>query len=304
MSDRKKWLEERKTYIGGSDIGAIVGINSYKTALDIYFDKTTETIVEDEISEPAYWGQTLEDIVAQEYSKRTAYSLDIPSGLIRHKKYPYIACNIDYWANGGAHILECKTASFTKAKEWGEVGTNQIPEGYLYQVAYYSAITGVPNVDIAVLIGGQDFRIYQYLKDEEMEAKLIKAARIFWTKYIETGTVPNPKTGGDMLKLYPKASGLEVKASEAIKDKVEVLQGLKAQGDAIDDELQALQLDIKEYMKEADLLVANDGHVLASWKNRKGSKRLDTKRLKCEHADIYQQYMTEGNGSRTFLIKS
>lgn len=45
----------------------------------------------------------------------------------------------------------------------GEVGTDQIPEVYKYQqVAYYAAITGVSRVDIAVLIGGQDFRIYQY----------------------------------------------------------------------------------------------------------------------------------------------
>ena len=36
--------------------------------------------------------------------------------------------------------MECKTAGFTKAKEWGESGTDQIPESYLVQVAYYAAI--------------------------------------------------------------------------------------------------------------------------------------------------------------------
>ena len=302
MQNRQEWLKERKTYLGGSDIGAVVGANKYRSALDVYFDKTSDGIV-DEMSPAAYWGTRLEKTVAEEYASVTGYSIEAPTGLIRHSQFPYIACNIDYWANDGKHILECKTASFTKASEWGEEGTDKIPESYLLQVAYYAAITGVPRVDIAVLIGGQDFRIYTYKADYDLQRKLIRAAEVFWTKYMQTNTPPKPKTTRDMENLYPKANGLEVRASDVITGKIEQLQDLKAQVKELDNELDALQLDIKEYMQDAEVLIADDGHVLASWKNRKASKKLDTKKLKSEHSDIYEQYLTESKASRVFALK-
>ena len=71
MSEAKKaWLKERKTYIGGSDIGAILGLSTFKSALDIYLSKTTDAI-DEATSEAAHWGTVLEDVVAKEYSERT-----------------------------------------------------------------------------------------------------------------------------------------------------------------------------------------------------------------------------------------
>jgi len=300
--DKEQWLRERKTYLGGSEIGCIVGANPYRTALDVYLDKTSEGIVEN-ISEAAYWGNTLEAVIAEEYSKRTAFDLEVPTGLIRHKEHHFIGANIDRWANGRAHILECKTASFTKAHEWGEEGTNQIPTTYLFQVAYYAAITGVERVDIAVLIGGQEFRIYQYLKDKEMEDKLIRAAVLFWNKYILTKIPPAPKTDADTSKLFPKGNGLEVRADDTILQKIDMLQDLKAKEYFVIKEMEDLQIEVKNYMQDAELLIDNAGHLRATWKNRKGSKRLDTKTLAEEHNEIYKQYLKEGESYRVFALK-
>ena len=36
MINREEWLLMRKTYLGGSDLGAVIGVNKYKTALDVY----------------------------------------------------------------------------------------------------------------------------------------------------------------------------------------------------------------------------------------------------------------------------
>jgi len=40
--ERNSWLQERKTYIGGSDLGCTLGLSKYKSALDIYLDKTSD----------------------------------------------------------------------------------------------------------------------------------------------------------------------------------------------------------------------------------------------------------------------
>ena len=304
--NKQEWLQERKTYIGGSDLGSILGINTFRTALDVYFDKTAEGEIEETNSQAAYWGTVLEDVVATEYTKRTGFKIEKPAGLIRHKQYPFIACNLDYWVindQGSSHILECKTANQMKTTCWGEEGTNQIPESYLYQVAYYAAITGVTRVDIAVLIGGQDFRIYRYDKDEVMESKLIRVAKKFWNNHVLAGVLPKPKNNQDAAKLYPKANGLEVRADDIVLTKVQVLQDLKAREKTLAEEIKELQLYIKDYMQDGETLVGIDGNCYATWKNSSGRKSVDTKKLKTEYSDIYQECLKESDGYRVFSLK-
>ena len=307
MQDNKeKWLEERKTYIGGSDLGSILGINNFRTELDVYFEKTAEGIVEDDVGDAAYWGTILEDVVATEYAKRTGFKIEKPAGLIRHSEYPFIACNLDYWVidnEGNSRILECKTANQMKVTCWGEEGTNQIPESYLYQVAYYAAITGASRVDIAVLIGGQDFRIYRYDKDEVMESKLIRVAKKFWNNHVLAGVPPKPRTQEDAAKLYPKANGLEVRANDIVLTKIQVLQDLKAREKTLAEEIKELQLYIKNYMQDGELLVGQEGQCYVTWKNTTGRKSVDTKKLKDEYSDIYQECLKTNNGYRVFSLK-
>lgn len=303
---RENWLRERKTYIGGSDIGSIVGVNPHKSCLDVYLEKVSEGVIEGNTSEAAYWGNALEGVIAKEYAKRTGYSVEKPVGLIRHKEYSFIACNIDYWVvdeDGHSHILECKTANQLKAQLWGEEWTNQIPDSYQMQVAYYGAITGVEKIDIAVLIGGQEFRIYRYIRDVEVEKKVIEVAKKFWNDYVARGIPPKAESKEDMAKLFPKGNGLEVKADETILQKIDMLQDLKAKESFITKEIEHLQIEVKNYMQDAELLVDNAGHLRATWKNRKGSKRLDTKTLEEEHNEIYKQYLKEGEAYRVFALK-
>lgn len=306
MTNKQAWLEERKTYIGGSDLGSILGINNFRTELDVYFEKTSEGVVEDTAGEAAYWGTVLEDVVAKEYAKRTGFKIEKPVGLIRHSEYPFIACNLDYWViddEGNSHILECKTANQMKVTCWGEEGTNQIPESYLYQVAYYAAITGITRVDIAVLIGGQDFRIYRYDKDEVMESKLLRVAKKFWNNHVLAGVPPKPRTQEDAAKLYPKANGLEVRADDIVLTKVQVLQDLKAREKTLAEEIKELQLYIKNYMQDSELLVGEEGQCYVTWKNSAGRTSVNTKKLKEEYSDIYQECLKESSGHRVFTLK-
>src|SRR5450830_1328762 len=73
---RDDWLEVRKNGIGSSDAAAAVGLNPYKSQLELWLEKTgrdenlpkSDPLDEDS---PAYWGNVLEPIVARHYSKRT-----------------------------------------------------------------------------------------------------------------------------------------------------------------------------------------------------------------------------------------
>lgn len=47
LKSRDDWLQARVNRIGGSDASAIVGLNPYKTNIDLYMEKTGQITPED-----------------------------------------------------------------------------------------------------------------------------------------------------------------------------------------------------------------------------------------------------------------
>lgn len=300
--NRQEWLKERKTYIGGSDLGSICGVNKYKTPLDVYLEKTSDSVEEID-NQYTHWGNILEGVIAKEYARVTGNKVVEPIGTLRHKEHEFLGANVDYFVNGGEFILECKTASIRVADEWGEAGTDQIPDSYKCQVAYYAAIADVPKVDIAVLIGGNDFRIYTYHRNKDLETKLLQVAVNFWHNHIVKNNPPEASNLQDLENLYPSSNGMEVTISDEVLQDVQRLNELKEHAKSVDEEVKALQESIKKYMKDNEILVDSSGHVFATWKTGKARIALDTKKLQAEHQGIYQQYLHECKAPRTFRLK-
>ena len=302
MYNKQEWLRERKNYIGGTDLASVVGLNPYKTALDVYLDKTSDDIRE-ETSPAMRWGTLLEDVVAKEYAEVTGYNLEIEPNVLYHPEYKFLGANIDRWADNKKHVLECKTAGFTKTKEWGEEGTDQIPESYLIQCAFYASICDVPKVDIAVLIGGQDFRIYTYARNKELENKLIKIACNFWHNHIEKRIPPKCINTRDTFNLFPQGNYHEIVAENNIMEKLEELKAAKEEEVRIADTIEKLKTDIQEFMRDYDVLIDNQGNVIATWKNTAPKSFFDIKKFKNEAKELYMKYSSYTKQSRVFLIK-
>jgi len=300
--NKQEWLRERKNYLGGSDLGAIAGLNPYRTALDVYLDKTSDDINE-ETNSAMRWGNLLEDVVAKAYSEDTGYDVEIEPNTIYHPEYKFLGANIDRWVGDKEYVLECKTAGFTRGKEWGEVGTDQIPESYLIQCAYYASICDVPKVDIAVLIGGQDFRIYTYERNRELEEKLIKIACNFWHNHIEKRIPPKCVNTRDTFNLFPQSNYQEIVAEDNIIEKLEQLKNAKAEENRIADTIEKLKTDIQEFMKDYDVLIDSQGNVIATWKNTAPKSFFDVKKFKDEAKELYLKYISHAKQSRMFLIK-
>lgn len=302
MQDKQEWLRERKNYLGGSDLGAIAGLNPYRTALDVYLDKTNDDIAE-ETNSAMRWGNLLEDVVAKVYSEDTGYFLKIADGPIYHSEYKFLAANIDRWVGDREYVLECKTAGFNKNKEWGDLGTDQIPESYLVQVAYYAAICDVPKVDIAVLIGGQDFRIYTYNRNKELEEKLIKIACNFWHNHIEKRIPPRCVNTRDTFNLFPQSNYQEIVAEDNIIQKWEELKAAREEESRIQTNIEKLKVEIQEFMREHEVLRDINGNVIVIWKNTAPKSLVNVNKLKEMFKDTYEQCLNTGKQSRMFLIK-
>jgi putative phage-type endonuclease len=194
---RKQWLQERRQGIGGTDASAILGVNPWVSAHDVWLDKIGASR-ERERSEAMWWGTELEALIARRYQEETGNTLWNPQRIYQHHDHPILIATPDRLLVPDGPVikagLECKTASAFKAHEWGPVGSDEIPDEYLVQCHHYMNVLRVATWEVAVLLGGQDFRVYRIERDMKLQSAMTERLAEWWQKYIVDGAEP-PLTG-------------------------------------------------------------------------------------------------------------
>ncbi len=294
-------ITARRKGIGGSDAAAVCGLSKWKTPLNVYNEKLG--LVDNNVSNRfTHFGQLLEPIIATEYERISGLKCHILEELIIHPQYTWMIGNVDRLVLDGSKkvILECKTASMHTQDQWGEQGTDQIPNEYLLQCAHYAIIYDAERVDIAVLIGGNDFRIYTYRRNKKLEEGIIAAEHKFWHEHILTQTPPLPQTLEDTAHLWSIAHDKICQADNNVLAKAYDLLRLKKQMSLLEQQEQSLKTELQAYMKEANSLLDIRGKKLATWYNQ-STVRLDVAKLKEDKPEIYQAYLTQ-NQMRVFRL--
>lgn len=299
---RIDWLKGRQSGIGGSEIAAIVGLNQYKTPMQIWESKVNP-VVDEETSQPAYWGTVLEDVVAKEYALRTGRKVQRLTKQMMHPDFSFAIANIDRavinpdisgnvrWKNGRVttdRLLECKTANGFAAKQWGEAGTDSVPDAYLIQCQWYMGVTGASVCDLAVLIGGQDFRIYTILRDDDLINDLLIQGAAFW-ELVQSRTEPDPINYPEAAKKWSKSDpSLSVQADDLLVDDLEQIQSIKAQVKELEAQEDALKARVLMALESAETLTYQ-GVKVATCKTQTRTS-FDAKAFEKEHPELYAQY--------------
>ena len=300
---------DRTKYIGGSDIGAILGLSKFRTPLEVWMEKTRkETKQLDSL--PLRFGSFAEEFVAREYARSKGVELLHDESIYIHPTHSFMSAHIDRFVLGNGtnqqptRILECKTANPFARGEWGEPGTDQVPMSYLCQCIWYMAITGIEQCDLAVLFGNSDFRIYEIERDLELEALIIEKAQHFWNEYVLKDIAPPAQTEGDYQSLFKKSDPTQtVEANPKTIELIGQLQALSTQSGEVDGQITQIKQHIMNEMKEAEVL-NYQGNVIATWKAPKPSFRLDSKRLEIEEKEIFERFKMPVQSSRRLVIKN
>lgn len=281
-----EWLLDRRKGLGGSDIATVLGLNKYRSPYQLWLDKTGQVdIKEDEQSEPAYWGNVLEEVVAKEFQERTDKKVMRRNQVFEHPLHPFLRANIDRWVVGENAILECKTASSFLAKEWeGE----EIPLGYICQVQHYMNVLNCDKAYIAVLIGGQKFVWKELKRDQELIDMITERCVEFWEENVIKGIEPpidGSKAATDFLNEHYSEEGTqETTLPSEFDELIEYRKQLKADGDLIKEKIDEVDNKIKSEMGKRDAVIGITSNFVISWKSF-STNRLNKKLLAEKYPD-------------------
>lgn len=208
---REDWLAARRVGIGGSDAAAVLGLSEYRSPMSVYLDKIGATLQPDAASEKAYWGNMLEDVVAQHYASVNDVKVKRNNHILIREDLPFMIANIDrdvFSPREGRYGFEAKTTDAMNRKYWVEGDDVIVPINYTMQVQHYMAVTGYPFFDVACLIGGNYYVQRRVPRDEELIEYIIEKESEFWHN-VETRTPPawdGSQNGWDVLRLlYPRS---------------------------------------------------------------------------------------------------
>ena len=286
--DRHEWLNARKRGIGGSDASVVLGFNRWKSPFQLYLEKTGEYSEEID-NEAIYWGNTLEDIVAKEFQKRTGKKVRRRHQMFVHPEHEFMIANIDRDVVGEKALLECKTTNAFNSGAWDG---DEIPAEYICQVQHYMAVLGYKKAYIAVLIGGNKFVWKEVERDDEFIDIMIQREKEFWENHVLAGQPPaidGSTSATELLdKLYPTDNGETVMLDSETEQLIEAIESLKNEKKQIEEQLKAYENQLKMALEDASIGVTNRFKVTYKAIT---TNRIDSKRLKEEHPEIYEKYL-------------
>lgn len=203
LTSREEWLEARKSYIGGSDASAIVGMNPYKTNDDLWFEKTGKITPEDISDKPfVKYGNDAEPLL------RELFKMDFPqfnvdyveNNMFINDRFPWAHASLDGWLtdeNGRKGILEIKTTEILQSMQ-KEKWNQRIPDNYYIQVLHYLMVTefdfAVLKAQLKTVFDGVPYlqTRHYFIERSEVEGDieyLAKKESEFW-QYIKSGKKP------------------------------------------------------------------------------------------------------------------
>jgi putative phage-type endonuclease len=310
----EQWLELRKTGIGGSDAGAIMGLNKYSTPLSVYLAK--KDFASFEGNKATEWGNILEDPVRQKAREELGIEIETVPGMFSNKEHGFMNANFDglVYVEGDKEIAGSVVSGLggheIKTSRTGEGFTNdEVPDSYYAQVQHYMAVTGLTFFVLTVFIFDRyEGKHYVIPRNDEFINLLIERETDFWENNVLADIAPSP-TGNeneiDLVKSLPMAEEIDLDDEcESLLDEKERLdeqiKELTTKADAIKEQI-LLRMSQCSNGEGATKAVATCGN----WKitlNTQVSKRVDTNALK--KAGIYEQYAKDSVSRVLRITKS
>ncbi|MCI7223296.1 lambda-exonuclease family protein [Fusobacterium sp.] len=300
-SDEDDWEELRRKRIGGSDIGAIVGVNPHKSIVDVYIDKIQGS--EFKGNDATFWGKMNEPTVVRVFSKKHSelITYQVPYSVVED----FLIANLDGVLKdketGEYGVLEIKTTEVWNSKNWED---DEIPQSYYAQVQHYLMLTGYKFAYVAVLIGSHKYREFRVERSEEDIEFIKNRATEFYKENILKEIPPMPD-GSDAYMEYLKKKAAEIENNELIEladleIKAEELNHISKQINELKKEEQLLKEIILDRMIKENTQKAKIGNHKFNIQNSPNPS-LNKEKFKKEDPEFFEEYNNFMDKAKTKL---
>lgn len=308
--DRVEWLKARQLGITATDIGAIVGLDPWRTPLDVWHEKNI--VIDDELDavddtdvEAMEWGHRLEPMIAAKFSHaHPEFGVHPSPGLIAAERYPWALATpdrlLELRPDASSEVLEIKTAGARQADKWDDDGT---PDQYVVQLQWQLLVVDAPRGFIAALIAGQRYVEREFKRDDELIEILLDRAACFLHEHVHTGEPPEADPWRDaqlLSRIYDVEPKATVQLSGEALLELEHREELKARAKVIEREIAEAEAIVKQEMGGAEIGLDGD-RVAVTWKQN-DARTLDQKAFKAAHPKLHAEFAPP-KPQRRFLPK-
>lgn len=305
----------RNTFIGGSDVGTIMGVNPYKSAYELYLEKT-EQIERENIDDKLQikLGHKMEQIVAELYEEETGKKVQKQNKSFKCKEFPFLVGHIDRKVQGRKKGLEIKTTSSFNKTDYKE---GEIPPSHYFQCLFYMMITGMHDWDLATLRDNNNFYITHIAWDEELAQDMLDEILHFWdcveTKTWDRGLDGSDSTSQALEKAYPavetpsnESNMIAIQESSLPIPFVEYTNVNKSLKE-LEEIKKSFENNIKQLMGDSEYAILEDGEkrFAIRWTTATRSGGYDTKKFLEDNptSELGTKYKKADTKYRRFSIK-
>jgi putative phage-type endonuclease len=301
--ERDDWLDLRRTGVGGSDVGSIVGVNRWKSSYQVWLEKTGRLPDEDLSDRDAvHFGNVLEGAVADRFAYRTGFDVWNPKAMFRDRARPWRLATPDRLmldVDRVLGVLEVKTAGHYAGDDWAD---GKVPETYELQGAHYAGLLGLPYCYFAVLIGGQRLEWRRVDVDADYAADVADVVDRFWHDHVLTDDPPPPDGSAactDVLnRLWDPEESTVNLGREALIWAREYLDAGRERN--VVEARKVLAANRLRTLLAEHTVGLVDGAKVATWRPVE-TRRFDSKAFAVDHPDLFEKYRTTST-SRTLRV--
>jgi putative phage-type endonuclease len=276
--EEQRFLEERRTTLGGTDSAAICGFSTYRNAWDVAAEKK-RILPPWRGNERTEIGRLLEDPVAQVYALRTGVELTRVEEVVRDSRMPFLGGHPDRLVVGAKKGVEVKTIQFGFEK-WSKPGEPvRVPQDYFVQCMHYLMVTGYETWDLVALFGLSRIRWYTIDRNERVISALRAKGEAFWERYVLGPDLPpiepSERARAWLKERYPEPKGPALAVANEEQAKA-IAHWLEAKGsrEAAETEEEKWKIRVQAAIGEASG-ITTDG-VTVTWRKNKDSVELVT----------------------------
>lgn len=282
IESEQHWHDLRRAHIGASEVSALFGEHPQTSRWDLWQRKAGNLPDPDlGANERVVWGQLIEPAIGQGVQQMHGHTVRKIHTYWTSDTTPGMAASLDFEIvtdPRGAGVLEAKTVDRLIWRDWpeDEAGERQPPLHYQLQLQHQLAVTGRGWGLLAVLIGGNELRVYEYTRDDDTIRLLRDAVTDFW-RSIRADEAPEPDFQRDAARVMEmhgrirQGSVADLTGNNRILGLVETLETARSRATDWQHASEVARAEILDLVRDHEFARLPDGRILeAPTRHRKG----------------------------------